>query len=110
HRGRSMGFTQGTRRVCAASGCSCAAREVQHHRAGDRLAEAWADWDWELAVPPDFQDRSWDYAKFGRGERFVHQPIPHTEFAEIMAQVERWGPDQYLKEYDINRSIHTPAA
>jgi ABC-type nitrate/sulfonate/bicarbonate transport system substrate-binding protein len=65
---------------------------------------------WELAVPPDFQDRSWDYSRFGRGERFVHKPIPQTEFAEIMVQVKRWGLDQYLKEYDIDRLIHTPAA
>lgn len=65
---------------------------------------------WELAVPADFQDRSWDYARFGRGERFVHQPIPHTELAEIMDQVKRWSLDQYLKEYDIERLIHAPAA
>ena len=65
---------------------------------------------WELAVPAEFQDRSWDYTRFGRGERFVHQPIPQTEFAEIMAQVKRWGLDQYLKEHDIQRLIHAPAA
>jgi ABC-type nitrate/sulfonate/bicarbonate transport system substrate-binding protein len=65
---------------------------------------------WEHAVPADFQDRSWDYARFGRGERFVHRPIPQTEFAEIMAQVKRWGLDQYLKEYDIDKLIHAPAA
>jgi hypothetical protein len=65
---------------------------------------------WELAVPPDFQDRTWDYARFGRGERFVHQPIPQAAFTEILDQVERWGLDQYLKEHDIQRLIHAPAA
>jgi ABC-type nitrate/sulfonate/bicarbonate transport system substrate-binding protein len=65
---------------------------------------------WQLAVPPEFQDRSWDYAQFGRGERFVHRPIPQTEFAEIVAQVKRWGLDQYMKEHDIERLIHAPAA
>jgi ABC-type nitrate/sulfonate/bicarbonate transport system substrate-binding protein len=65
---------------------------------------------WELAVPAEFQDRSWDYARFGRGERFVYEPIPQTEFAEVMTQVKRWGLDQYLKEYDIERLIHAPAA
>jgi ABC-type nitrate/sulfonate/bicarbonate transport system substrate-binding protein len=65
---------------------------------------------WELSVPEDFQDHSWDYARFGRGERFVHQPIPHAEFTEIMAQVRRWGLDQFLKEYDIEALIHAPAA
>jgi len=65
---------------------------------------------WELAVPADFQGRSWDYARFGRGERFVHQPIPQTEFADVMAQVKRWGLDQYLKEHDIETLIHAPVA
>jgi ABC-type nitrate/sulfonate/bicarbonate transport system substrate-binding protein len=65
---------------------------------------------WELAVPADFQDRSWNYARFCRGERFVDQPIPQTEFAEILTQVKRWGLDQYLKEYDIDKLIHAPAA
>jgi ABC-type nitrate/sulfonate/bicarbonate transport system substrate-binding protein len=65
---------------------------------------------WELAVPAEFQDHSWDYARFGRGERFVHEPVPQTEFAEVMTQVKRWGLDQYLKEYDIERLIHAPAA
>jgi ABC-type nitrate/sulfonate/bicarbonate transport system substrate-binding protein len=65
---------------------------------------------WRLAVPVDFQDRPWDYARFGRGERFVHQPIPQAEFAEILAQVKRWGLDQYLKEHDIDALIHAPAA
>ncbi|MBO0763927.1 MAG: hypothetical protein J2P50_04980 [Hyphomicrobiaceae bacterium] len=65
---------------------------------------------WELAIPAEFQARPWDYTRFGRGERFVYQPIPQTEFAEIMAQVKRWGLDQYLKEYDIEALIHEPAA
>ncbi len=65
---------------------------------------------WELAVPPEFRDRAWDYTRFGRGERFVHRPIPQAEFAEIMAQVKRWGLDQHLKERDIERLIHAPTA
>jgi hypothetical protein len=65
---------------------------------------------WRLAVPPEFQSRCWDYARFGRGERFVHEPIPQAEFDEILAQVKRWGLDQYLKEHDIRRLVHAPAA
>jgi NitT/TauT family transport system substrate-binding protein len=53
---------------------------------------------WRLAVPPEFIDRPWDFTRFGRGERFVHQPIPHAEFDEVFAQVERWGLDQFAKE------------
>ena len=64
---------------------------------------------WKLAVPAEFQGRSWDYARFGRGERFVHQPIPKAEFDEILAQVKRWGLDQYLKEHNVERLIHAPA-
>ena len=64
---------------------------------------------WTLAVPAEFQDRTWDFSKFGRGERFVHQPIPDAEFDEIMAQVKRWGLDQYLKEHNVERLIHAPA-
>jgi NitT/TauT family transport system substrate-binding protein len=64
---------------------------------------------WKLAVPAEFQDRTWDLARFGRGERFVHQPIAQTEFDEILAQVKRWGLDQFLKEHDVEKLIHAPA-
>jgi hypothetical protein len=53
---------------------------------------------WKMAVPADFESHSWDFSKFGRGERFVYQQIPQQEFDETMAQVKRWGLDQYLKE------------
>lgn len=64
---------------------------------------------WELAVPAEFQDRKWDYAQFGRGERFVRQPIPQAEYDEILAQVKRWGLDQYLKETKVDNLIHIAA-
>src|SRR5215831_8756596 len=59
-------------------------------RALDRAEQALeADLDkylplWERAVPPEFQDRHWDFSKFGRGERFVHRPIPRQEFDEVL--------------------------
>ena len=53
---------------------------------------------WNLSVPPEFQDKTWDTSRFSRGERFVYEAIPKSEFDEIMQQVERWGLDQYLKE------------
>ena len=61
---------------------------------------------WKLAVPAEFDNRNWDYARFGRGERFVHQPIPKAELDEILAQVKRWGLDQYLKEHKIENLLH----
>ncbi len=53
---------------------------------------------WKLAVPPEFHDRTWDFTRFGRGERFVHQPIPREEFDEVLDQVARWGLDDFLKD------------
>ncbi len=54
---------------------------------------------WKIAVPAEFESyHAWDFAKFGRGERFVYQALPREEFNETMAQVERWGLDQHLKE------------
>jgi NitT/TauT family transport system substrate-binding protein len=60
---------------------------------------------WKLSIPAEFQDRSWDFAKFSRGERFVYEPVPRAEFDEIMEQVERWGLDQHLKEREFERLI-----
>jgi hypothetical protein len=62
---------------------------------------------WDLAVPPEFKDRTWDYSKFGRGERFVYKSIPRAEFDEVMSQVKRWGLDQYLKERDFGNLVAT---
>jgi NitT/TauT family transport system substrate-binding protein len=64
---------------------------------------------WKLSVPPEFQDRNWDYSKFSRGERFVYETIPKSEFDEIMGQVERWGLDQHLKEREFEKLIPTAA-
>src|SRR6202051_538359 len=54
---------------------------------------------WKLSVPPEFENfRAWDFSKFGRGERFVNEPLPRGEFDEVFAQVERWGLDQYVRD------------
>jgi NitT/TauT family transport system substrate-binding protein len=54
---------------------------------------------WNLAVPAEFEStHPWDFTRFGRGERFVYETIPHSEFNEVMDQVQRWGLDQYLKD------------
>jgi hypothetical protein len=54
---------------------------------------------WKLAVPAEFENfHPWDFSKFGRGERFCYQGLPREEFDETLAQVERWGLDQYLKD------------
>jgi hypothetical protein len=54
---------------------------------------------WKVAVPAEFADfHAWDFSKFGRGERFYHRALPREEFDATLAQVTRWGLDQYLKD------------
>jgi len=61
---------------------------------------------WKHCVPPEFQDRDWDFSRFSRGERFVYQPILREEFNEVMQQVERWGLDQYLKDRSFENLVY----
>jgi NitT/TauT family transport system substrate-binding protein len=57
---------------------------------------------WKLAVPAEFETtHPWDFTRFGRGERFVYETIPRSEFDEVMDQVKRWGLDQYLKDREF---------
>ncbi len=59
---------------------------------------------WKIAIPPEFENaHPWDFSRFSRGERFVYKPIPRSEFDEVLAQVQRWGLDQYLKERSFDR-------
>jgi len=59
---------------------------------------------WKLAVPAEFETaHPWDFSKFGRGERFVYQRIPQSEFDDTLAQVKRWELDQFLKERDFGK-------
>jgi NitT/TauT family transport system substrate-binding protein len=54
---------------------------------------------WKLAVPAEFETtHAWEFSRFGRGERFVYETIPRSEFDEVMDQVKRWGLDEYLKD------------
>jgi NitT/TauT family transport system substrate-binding protein len=59
---------------------------------------------WKIAVPAEFESyHPWDFATFGRGERFVHKALPRDEFEDTLAQVERWGLDQHLKERSFDK-------
>jgi ABC-type nitrate/sulfonate/bicarbonate transport system substrate-binding protein len=64
---------------------------------------------WQYCVPPEFQDRDWDFARFSRGERFVYQPIAREEFDEVLDQVGRWELDQYLKNRSFDDLIYRAA-
>jgi len=64
---------------------------------------------WRLAVPAEFEAyRAWDFAGFGRGERFVYKTLPREEFADTLDQVERWGLDQHLKERSYDKLSYAP--
>ncbi len=66
---------------------------------------------WQMSVPAEFADyHPWDYSKFGRGERFVYKRIPQKEFDDTMAQVKRWGLDQFLKEREFEKLTCDTAA
>jgi hypothetical protein len=65
---------------------------------------------WKQCVPPEFQDREWDFSRFGRGERFVYEPISKAEFDEVLKQVERWGLDQYLKDRSFENLVYRASA
>ena len=54
---------------------------------------------WKICIPAEFENaHPWDFARFTRGERFVYQPLPRSDFDMVMEQVERWKLDDYLKE------------
>jgi hypothetical protein len=54
---------------------------------------------WEKCIPPEFkQGYPWKYMEFTRGERFVFNPIPKSEFDQTLDQVKRWGLDDHLRE------------
>jgi ABC-type nitrate/sulfonate/bicarbonate transport system substrate-binding protein len=66
---------------------------------------------WKLAVPAEFENHHpWDFSKFGRGERFVYEPIPRAEFDEVMDQVKRWGLDQHLKDRSYEKLSYSVTA
>jgi NitT/TauT family transport system substrate-binding protein len=61
---------------------------------------------WKISVPAEFENlHAWDFARFTRGEKFVYAPLPRDEFDDTLAQVERWGLDQHLKERNFDRLI-----
>ena len=66
---------------------------------------------WEKCVPPEFKSaHKWDYSTFTRGERFVYQPLPQSEFEQTLAQVKRWNLDQYLKEKNFEKLVYRAPA
>jgi NitT/TauT family transport system substrate-binding protein len=65
---------------------------------------------WQQSIPTEFQAMSWNFGAFTRGEWFVYEPVPKSEFEEVMRQVERWGLDQHLKDREFANLIAPAAA
>jgi ABC-type nitrate/sulfonate/bicarbonate transport system substrate-binding protein len=66
---------------------------------------------WKISVPAEFDDyHPWEFSRFSRGEKFVYQPLPRDEFDDTLAQVERWGLDQHLKEREFERLVQPLAS
>ena len=63
---------------------------------------------WRRSIPDElFELHAWDFSQFGRGEHFVYEPIPQSEFDEVMEQVKRWGLDDFLEERSFEKLIYT---
>jgi NitT/TauT family transport system substrate-binding protein len=66
---------------------------------------------WEKCIPPEFKDaHKWDYSEFTRGERFVYQPLPRSEYDQTLEQVKRWKLDDYLKETSFEKLVYRAPA
>lgn len=62
---------------------------------------------WKYSNPPEFADQDWNYAAFGRGERFVDAPISRDEYDTLLAQVDRWELGDVLQERAFDRLAMT---
>ena len=60
---------------------------------------------WSRAIPPEFQGTTWHFDRFTRGERFVYQSFDPALFERVLAEVERWDLDQYLKERAFDQLV-----
>jgi hypothetical protein len=62
---------------------------------------------WRKSIPDELVDlHAWDFTRFSRGERFVYEPVPQSEFDEVMEQVKRWGLDDFLEERSFENLIY----
>lgn len=65
---------------------------------------------WKYSIPPEDQNRAWNFAAFGPGERFVDEPISREEYDELIAQTDRWNLGDVLKERGFENLIARAAA
>ena len=64
---------------------------------------------WKKSVPPEFADRTWNFATWGAGERFRFAPIPKATLDDVTAAIERWGMGDKMLVKDVDRLALTVA-
>ena len=65
---------------------------------------------WKLAIPAEFENvHAWDFSKFGRGERFIDEPLPKEDFDTVFGMVQRWGLDDFVKTKSPEQLAYPPA-
>lgn len=65
---------------------------------------------WKHSVGPDFADQTWDFSKFGRGERFVNEPLPKTLYDDVFDEIKRWDLDDHIKDAVYDNNVYRPGA
>lgn len=59
--------------------------------------------------PAEFEDHDWDYATFGRGERFVREAVSQKAYDELLNDARRWGLDNHMDERNFAKLAYAPA-
>ena len=65
---------------------------------------------WAYSNPAEFEDHNWDYATFGRGERFVREAVSQKAYDELLNDAHRWGLDNHMDERDFAKLAYAPPA
>jgi NitT/TauT family transport system substrate-binding protein len=60
---------------------------------------------WEQSTSASLKKHNFDYAAFGRGERFVRGPLGHEAFEKLIAQSNRWGLDNHVTERSYEKLV-----
>ena len=61
---------------------------------------------WEYSTSDDLKAYNWDYGKFGRGERFVREPLSQQEFDRLLEQSNRWGLDNHVTQRAYDQLLY----
>ena len=62
---------------------------------------------WRYSNPPEFADHDWDYSTFGRGERFVREPVTQEAFDRLLDDAHRWGLDNHMTERAYDKLVYS---